>query len=112
VSGARTAPSAAAWLALGVLVLPLAACGMMNKQDLRYRDSRLLPALTVPEGVAGPTYSGAMEIPAAGTPGPVAGDIELPPDLRDGDASAGAATAREATGEATAGTGAVDTSGL
>ncbi|MCC6207043.1 MAG: hypothetical protein IT488_02660 [Gammaproteobacteria bacterium] len=71
-----------AWLALCVLCVPLAACGMMNKQDLRYRDSHLLPALTVPEGMAGPTYSSDMEIPVAGTSGPVEGDIELPPDLR------------------------------
>ncbi|MBK9131343.1 MAG: hypothetical protein IPM20_06855 [Gammaproteobacteria bacterium] len=99
MSGARTARSAAAGLALGVLVLALAACGMMNKEDLRYRDSRLLPALTVPEGVAAPTYSSTMEIPAAGTPGPIEGDIELPPDLRGGDTGAGTASAQDSTGE-------------
>lgn len=109
MSAARTV---AAWLAPGVLILALAACGMMNKQDLRYRDSRLLPALTVPEGVAGPTYSSTMEIPAAATPGTVEGDIELPPDLRGGDAGAGEASARESTGEAAAESGVVDTSGL
>ena len=116
MSGTRIARTAAAWLALGVLVLPLAACGMMNKQDLRYRDSRLLSPLAIPEGVAGPAYSGTMEIPAAGTPGPGAGDIELPPDLRAGDAGAGAASAGESTegstGESTAESGAMDTRGL
>lgn len=118
MSGARTARSAAAGLALGVLILALAACGMMNKEDLRYRDSRLLPALTVPEGVAAPSYSGTMEIPAAGTPGPLEGDIELPPDLRDGDTGAVSArdstgeTPGESTGESTAQSGVADSGGL
>ncbi|MCC6302712.1 MAG: hypothetical protein IT489_07930 [Gammaproteobacteria bacterium] len=96
MSRIHRAPRAAAWLALCILAGSLSACGM-DKQDLRYRDSRLLPALTVPEGVAGPAYSGVMEIPAAGTSGAAAGDIELPPDLRGGDA--GAASAGEAGGE-------------
>ncbi len=110
MSGARTARSAAAGLALGVLILALAACGMMNKEDLRYRDSRLLPALTVPEGVAAPSYSGTMEIPAAGTPGPL--------DLRDGDTGAVSArdstgeTPGESTGESTAQSGVADSGGL
>ena len=96
MSRIRRAPRPVSWLMLCLLAASLSACGMANKEELRYRDSRLLPALAVPEGMAGPTYSSAMEIPAAGMSGAAAGDVELPPDLRGG---AGEASVGEGGGE-------------
>lgn len=78
--------SVPARLALLALAVALASCGM-SKPDLRYRDSRLQPPLSIPAGVDSPAYSASMEIPRAGSAGPGAEglDIELPPDLRAGD---------------------------
>ena len=76
--------SVPARLALLALAVALASCGM-SKPDLRYRDSRLQPPLSIPAGVDSPAYSASMEIPRAGSPGAEGLDIELPPDLRAGD---------------------------
>jgi hypothetical protein len=71
----------------------LGACSM-DKTDLRYRASSLREPLAVPQGLDGPQYSQAMDIPSAGSgagtgagtgaAAPGAQDIELPPDLRAG----------------------------
>ncbi|MBK8162678.1 MAG: hypothetical protein IPK65_05885 [Gammaproteobacteria bacterium] len=80
MSGGMSVPARLALLALAVA---LASCGM-SKPDLRYRDSRLEPPLSLPAGVDSPGYSASMEIPRAGSaaPGAEGLDIEFPPDLR------------------------------
>lgn len=77
----------ARWLACGLALLAVGVMltGCATPRDMRYLESRELPPLVIPEGLAAPAYTQTMEIPrpAAGTETPAdaraAEELELPP---------------------------------
>lgn len=84
----RLAAMAPAAVVLGLLlcaVALLAGCTAGTKEDLRYRQSRLLPPLEIPEGLDAPRYAGPVPVPRGhGTAAQGERGIEYPPDLLAG----------------------------